>query len=151
MYMNNSSTEPDRRISRLAISGALLLPFGLLLLLSTIPSSNDPANYSPSRWPAALRFLLLALGSIAPIASTILGYLSIAQIRKSNGLIYGMRLAVFLSLFYPIILLSLILFILGWTLLGNVISSSLIPLAWLVIVLVIDYWIVRVTWNKAIS
>lgn len=62
-----------------------------------------------------------------------------------------MRLAVFLSLFYPIILLSLILFILGWTLLGNVISSSLIPLAWLVIVLVIDYWIVRVTWNKAIS
>ena len=151
MYMNNSSTEPDRRISRLAISGALLLPFGLLLLLSTIPSSNDPANYSPSRWPAALRFLLLTLGSIAPIASTILGYLSIAQIRKSNGLIYGMRLAVFLSLFYPIILLSLILFILGWTLLGNVISSSLIPLAWLVIVLVIDYWIVRVTWNKAIS
>ena len=151
MYMNNSSTEPDRRISRLAISGVLLLPFGLLLLLFIIPSSNDPANYSPSQWPAALRYLLLALGSIAPIASTILGYLSIAQIRKSKGSIFGMRLAVFLGLFYPIILLSLILFILGWTLLGNIRSTGLIPLAWLVIVLAIDYWIVRVTWNKAIS
>jgi len=62
-----------------------------------------------------------------------------------------MRLAVFLGLFYPIILLSLILFILGWTLLGNIRSTGLIPLAWLVIVLAIDYWIVRVTWNKAIS
>lgn len=62
-----------------------------------------------------------------------------------------MRLAVFLSLFYPIIVLNILLFVLGWSLLGRISASSLIPLAWLVIVLAIDYWIIRLTWNKAIS
>jgi len=139
------------RISRLAVIGALLLPLGLLVLIFSIPFNGDQSGFSPSSWPAALRIPLIVVGAIAPIASTVLGYLSIAQIRNSSGKLYGMRLAVFLSLFYPIIVLNILLFVLGWLLLGRISASSLIPLAWLVIVLAIDYWIIRITWNKAIS
>ena len=139
------------RISRLAVIGALLLPLGLLVLLFSIPFNGDQTGFSPSSWPAALRIPLIVLGVIAPIAATVLGYYSIVQIRNSSGKIYGMRLAVFLCLFYPIIVLNLLLFVLGWSLLGRIGESSLIPLAWLVIVLAIDYWIIRITWNKAIS
>lgn len=139
------------RISRLAVIGALLLPLGFLVLIFSIPFNGEQSGFSPSSWPAALRILLIVLGAIAPIASTTLGYLSIAQIRKSSSAIYGMRLAVFLSLFYPIIVLNILLFVLGWSFLGRISASSLIPLAWLVIVLAIDYWIIRISWNKAIS
>jgi hypothetical protein len=61
-----------------------------------------------------------------------------------------MRLSVFLSLFYPIIILNLLLFMLGWSILGSIITSSLLPLVFLVVVVLVDYWIVRVTWNRAI-
>jgi hypothetical protein len=62
---------------------------------------------------------------------------------------YGLPLAVFVSLFYPIIVLDLILIIIGWTLLGSIEELSIIPLAWLFIILVIDYLIIRLTWRYA--
>jgi hypothetical protein len=61
-----------------------------------------------------------------------------------------MGMSVFLSLFFPIIILDLLLFILGWSILGRITASSLLPLVFLVVVVLVDYWIVRVTWNQAI-
>ncbi|MBE9474225.1 MAG: hypothetical protein IMY85_04985 [Chloroflexi bacterium] len=147
----SNDTSPERRISRLAIIGALLLPIGFLLILFFIPLGRSTTPTSPSTWQILFRFTLLPLSIIAPIASTVLGFISISQIRKSNGTIYGLPLAVFVSLFYPIIVLDLILIIIGWTFLGTIEGSSIIPLAWLFIILVIDYLIVRYTWRTAIK
>ncbi|UCF27004.1 MAG: hypothetical protein JSW42_10180, partial [Chloroflexota bacterium] len=82
-------------------------------------------------------------------ASTALGLISISQIRNSNGGIYGLPLAVFVSLFYPIIIISLFLVFTGWTFLGSLSGSSLIPLAWLFLILLVDYLIIRFTWRAA--
>ena len=58
-----------------------------------------------------------------------------------------MPLAVFVSLFYPILVLDLILFIIGWSVLSDIKGWDLIPLVWLTLVLVIDYFIIRTTWR----
>ena len=144
---NNDS--PNRRISRFSIIGAIILPFGFFFVFLFIPVSTSTSATSATLWQNVLRFTLLPVSIIAPFASTALGLLGISEIRKSDGRIYGLPLAVFVSLFYPIILLDVLLFIVGWSLLGDIQVSSIIPLAWLTMVLVIDYIIVRLTWRAA--
>ena len=145
----SNDTPPERRISSLAIIGALLIPFGFILVLLLFPLSRSTTPTSPSTWQTMLRFTLLPLSIIAPIASTALGFISISKIRNSNGTIYGLPLAVFVSLFYPIIVLDLILIIIGWTLLGDIQGWSFLPVIWLFFVFAIDYLIVRSTWRAA--
>ncbi len=145
----SNDTSPERRISRLAVIGALLIPFGFFTVLLFFPLSRSTTPTSPSTWQTLLRFTLLPLSVVAPIASTALGFISTSRIHNSNGTIYGLPLAVFVSLFYPIIVLDLILIIIGWTLLGTIEGASIIPLAWLFLILVIDYLIVRFTWRAA--
>ena len=144
---NNDS--PNRRISKFSIIGAIILPFGFFFVFLFIPVSTSTSATSATLWQNVLRFTLLPVSIIAPFASTALGLLGISEIRKSDGRIYGLPLAVFVSLFYPIILLDVLLFIVGWSLLGDIQVSSIIPLAWLTMVLVIDYIIVRLTWRAA--
>lgn len=132
--------EPKKKVSRYVIAGAVVFPFGFLLFLLFIPATITTAVHT----------LLIAIGVITSIASTALGILSIRQIRSSSGTFYGLRLAVFLSLFFPLVVLDLLLFMLGWSILGRITTSSLVPLAWLVVVILFDYWIVRITWNRAI-
>ena len=147
---SSSMDQPqDRKVSRLAIIGAMLLPFGFFLILLFVPINASTTPQSPSTWQIVLRFTLLPLAVIAPFASTALGFASISQIRNSNGSIYGLPLAVFVSLFYPIIVLDLILAFLGWTFLGRIEGLSILPLAWFFLILVIDYLIIRFTWRAA--
>lgn len=146
--MNDSPPESRPTISRYAIAGAFLLPFGFLLLLA-IPSLSDQASSPISNWPINLRYLLLALGCLAVIGTTLLGFLAVSQIRNSDGSLYGNPLAVAEELFYPIILLDLVLFIIGWSLLSRISQSSLVPLAWLVAVVIVDYLLIRYTWRLA--
>ncbi len=138
-----ADTPTNRRISKLALIGTILLPFGFLF----IPVYQSSGVSSPTTWQILLRYAVLTLAFIIPFASTALGFVSISQIRNSNGAIYGMPLAVFVSLFYPIILLDLILVFLGWTFLGTLARSSLIPLAWFFLILLIDYLLIRYTWR----
>ena len=110
----------ERGFSRLAIIGTAILPFGFLLGLIFIPIS---VSYSPNAaptWLVILRYFVMLLAIIAPFASTALGFISISQIRKSNGVIYGLPLAVFTSLFYPVLFVSLFLIFIGWTYLGSI-------------------------------
>jgi hypothetical protein len=111
--MNNSYSQEndpqERQFSRMAIIGTAVLPFGFLLVLFFIPISASTFARDESILQMMLRYWLLALALIAPFAATILGFLSISQIRNSNGRVYGLPLAVFTSLFYPILFLSLIL------------------------------------------
>lgn len=140
---------PERRLSRLAIVGAAILPFGFLLVLSFIPITTSSTPAADPLWQLILRYFALLLAVIAPFASTTLGLIGISQIRRSDGELYGLPLAVFVSLFYPIVVLSVFLIVLGWSFLGTLSGSSLIPLAWLFAILLIDYLIVRLTWRAA--
>jgi hypothetical protein len=146
----SQENEPqERQFSRLAIVGTAILPFGFLLVLFFNPISASTFPTDAPSWQVILRYAALLLAVIAPFASTILGFISMSQIRNSNGMVYGLPLAVFTSLFYPVILLSLFLVIIGWTFLASISGSSLIPLAWLFVILLIDYRIIRFTWRAA--
>jgi len=145
--MAQPSFSTKRKISPLAIGGLILLPFGFLLVIF-IPPGFDALNSLVSRWSSSIRYLLLALASLAPIGSTILGFLSTRQIKHSRGDLYGMPLAVGITLFYPIIVLTLLLFILGFSTLGTISQSSLVPLVWFFLVMIIDYWLVRIAWRR---
>lgn len=152
-YMGSTSPlsadkSQDRRISRLAIIGALLLPV-LFLILIFVTLNSSTIFTSPSNWQILLRFTILLTAVIASFASIALGFTSISQIRNSNGSIYGLPLAVFVSLFYPIIVLDVILIIIGWTLLGDIQGWGFLPVIWLFFVFAIDYLIVRTTWRAA--
>lgn len=140
---------PEKRVSRLSITGAITLPFGFLLVLLFIPLRASTSLTQPTIWQNILSYILLPISVIAPFATTALGLLGISEIRNSKGKIYGLPLAVFVSLFYPIIVLTLILFMVGWSLLGEVEGGNNIPLVWLFIVLVIDYLIIRFSWRAA--
>jgi len=54
-------------------------------------------------------WIILFVGSVAPVGSTALGLVAISQIRASGGRVIGMPLAVFMSLLYPLLLLDLVL------------------------------------------
>jgi hypothetical protein len=149
--MNSSSpptdASPDRHISRLALIGAFLLPFGILLILLFLPEDQYTNLIFPRTWGPLLSYTLLPLAVVAPFATIVLGIISIYRIRRSNGAIYGMPLAVFVSLFYPLIVLDLILIFIGWKFLGRIEGPSIIPLAWFFLILVIDYLVIRFTWR----
>ena len=51
-------------------------------------------------------FTLLPLGITAPFGTTILGWIAVSQIRRSAGKLYGMWLAVFDGLLFPLLLLD---------------------------------------------
>ena len=139
--MPPSGSASKQNISRYVIAGAALCLLGLLVLLLAIIAPISEA----------LTIVLIAIGACAAIASTACGFLAVRQIRSAGGVVYGMRMAAFLSLFYPIIVLDLILIMLGWSLLSRLTTSSLVPLAWLVVIILVDYLVIRITWNKAIQ
>lgn len=139
----------NKRISKFALIGMIILPFGLFLAFLFIPVSARTSPASSSIWQNILSFTLLPLSVISPFASTILGILGIADIRKSREKIYGMPLAVFVSLFYPIIILDILLIVIGWLVFGEIEGWEIIPLVWFTLILVIDYFIVRFVWRAA--
>ena len=95
----------ESRLSWCALSGTVLAPLVLLL-----PGFSVMAVHGPEPdWCRALglpadlaRFFLLA-----PFLTTILGVVAIVRIRRSEGRIRGMRLAVFDALFLPLLALDL--------------------------------------------
>jgi hypothetical protein len=139
----------ESRISRRALLGVIILPFGFLLGLYLIPLSARITPAPPSTLQIIFGYTLLLLSIIAPIAATTLGFFGIAEIRNSNGKIYGMPLAVFVGLFYPVIFFTAILFVIGWIFLGNIQGWDFIPVVWFFLVLVIDYLIIKAVWNVA--
>ena len=110
----DETTEVVPKVSRTAILGAVLLPFGILMaIVSLMPvssatfsavdgvtTSNLPGT---TWWQWLLRLTILPLGIISPFATTILGFISISQIRASKGKLVGKPLALIDALFYPIL------------------------------------------------
>jgi serine/threonine protein kinase len=94
--------------SGMAIIGAIWAAFffiaaPLVLTVSAVPTGMNPYT---TIWQTLLRFTLLPLGISALFGTTILGCIAILQIRRSAGRIYGMALAVFDALLFPLLALN---------------------------------------------
>lgn len=96
--------------SRPAIFGVAWATFFFLDLSGFFIAANQiPGNTMTPRAGILLKFLLLllgALGATAPFGTTILGCVSIAQIRRSAGTIYGLGMALFDALLFPLMILD---------------------------------------------
>lgn len=115
------SLGPTAVISRKAIIGALIiaLPFMMSLLIGlltyvpmAVQHSAQPVGPIHRTVPEFGIFFVALIAPFAiggPIATTILGFLAIKDIRHSNGRIVGLPLAVFDALLYPLLLLDLMI------------------------------------------
>lgn len=112
----------EPRLSRLAIAGAVWAFLGMLAVVPVLyfiglnrvwNGTAAPTDLLHDQPPLAFSLFmgaLLAIGSGAPIGATIFGAIAIGQIRRSNGKIYGLRLAFADLMFYPLVVLGVITF-----------------------------------------
>jgi tRNA A-37 threonylcarbamoyl transferase component Bud32 len=159
-----------RRFSRAAIVGAcwassfLLLPF--LLALHFTRTLSDAV--SAPGVPVDVAGTLLTVGPLVLFTmssffgTTILGLVAISHIRHSVGRLYGMGLALFDALLFPLLLLDAVIVAFCLFLFGifDVIPPVVLPfpgvfsivfavLLAAVLCIVIDFLIVRWAWRKA--
>jgi hypothetical protein len=105
------SAPATARLSRVALAGAVWAPFFLLVVVATfvsipvqVEAGAEPPG--PAWWQIALAVASLPLGLTAPLGTTICGAISLAQIRLAGGRLYGLGLAVFDLLLYPLLVLN---------------------------------------------
>ncbi len=100
----------ESRFSRKAIVGAACVALSFLVFLAFFQVQMVPQPVSASHPPAwfliSFEKILLPLELLAPFVATILGCIAINEIRRSVGRLYGMPLAVFDALFFPLLLLD---------------------------------------------
>lgn len=144
-----------KSLSKAALLGALWAPlFALMFILSGIQLNILPGE-SPPWWYNGLQYSMLPLGWSAPLATTVLGLLAIGRIQKSNGRVYGMSLAVFDSLVFPLLLIDFIVFKICWQLNSQLLDQQAIsePVAKLITQIIPtvacvlgDYFLVARAW-----
>jgi hypothetical protein len=161
------STSEDRisatgRFSRAAIAGACWAPLFLLLLVPVlmyifvhqVPDTTGPATPKVGISLFGLIILVpcLLLGLSAPFGTTILGFISISQIRNSAGRLYGMGLALFDALLFPLLLLNVVIIFITAS---NIVQSPLGKAGQYVLLIAVlacpllDLFIILWAWRKA--
>jgi serine/threonine protein kinase len=105
------------RFSRTAIWAVLwilVLPVGLALnTIAALYNASLPPH-DPMRWLIGLPgVVLVVLGEIGVLGTTILGWMAVTQIRRSAGKLYGLWLAVFDGLLFPLLAVDLVIARLG--------------------------------------
>ncbi len=166
-----SATNQAPRFSRTAIVGAAwigICPVGVFLvpaLLKLSAASPNASIASVRNWSQSLLqfplWALLLLGYLAPLGTTILGWVAASQIRRSTGKLHGMWLAILDGLLFPLLLLDAVL--LGsaigayQSVIGQTLPMMINPFWFVVMLLVplaIDYVIIRRVWravNKPVA
>jgi len=100
------------RFSRTAIWGAVWLVFAFMAPVQTFLETSGvilPAGSSPpgdGKWLWLLLRIAPPLGYTAALGTTILGWIAVSQIRRSAGKLYGLGLAVFDGLLFPLLALN---------------------------------------------
>ena len=130
------STPP--RFSRTAIVGALwilVLPTGLLInTFATLYNAEQP-RHDVMRYVIGLPgIVLIVLGMLGFFGTTLLGWISVTQIRRSAGKLRGLWLAVFDGLFFPLLALDASIFLPIILLFPKHTEGDMIPV-WLILML----------------
>ena len=143
-------TPARRRFSRAAIVGVCLAPLAFLTIVPLAIILLLNASHRGSGMPGFLELLILLpfslLGLTAPFGTTILGFVAITHIRQSSGRLYGMGLALFDALLFPLLLLNIAIpavFLLA----GMGISEAVILT--LIICGPLDFFLIRRAWRRA--
>ena len=112
------------RFSRAAIVGVCGIPLFLLAFVGMFISREAPAagHPGPSWWQIAFMATLIPLS----FGTTILGWISVAQIRRSGGKIHGLWLATFDGLLLPMAGLFWLIFLFWWWLFRVVLQTALL-------------------------
>jgi hypothetical protein len=144
------------KISRTAIIGAVLLPFGILTtILYLIPgiTYSTVDGFTTNKVPEQFWWQWLFLVTILPLVTTILGLVSISQIRASKGGLIGKPLALVDALFYPILIFDGLLIVLMFMIIATIpdghlaLTESLTLLSY-VLVIIVDLIIAAIAWLK---
>ncbi len=164
-YPPRATASVRPRFSRAAIVGAcwassfLLLPFLLALHFTSTFTEAVSAPGVPIDVAGTLLkvgpLVLLTMTSV--FGTTILGLVAISHIRHSAGRLYGMGLAVFDALLFPLLLLDAAIVACNWLVfripvvlpLPGVFRLGFALLIAGIICIVIDFFIVRWAWRKA--
>ncbi|MCE5229922.1 hypothetical protein LLG95_10045 [bacterium] len=103
----------ERKFSITAVVGAIWAPFFFVTLIKMLIGFNIE-NYFTLILPTYLLNIgvLGVIGLLAPFGTTILGWVAVSQIRHSRGRVYGLGLALFDGLFFPLMLLDALFFVL---------------------------------------
>ena len=161
-FVTSAATNQEPRFSRMAIAGACWAGcFLAAVVLGIILAS--PLNVLPPLINLAFDGLVSLLGFTAPFGTTILGWIAVSHIRHSAGKLYGMGLAVFDGLFFPLLALDgaiVGMVFLGLWLLDQVFHISLRPGIFLlapfvlVVIILVDCLIICAVWravNKPVA
>ena len=104
---------PKPRFSRTAIVGACCAAGPALAAIWLAILSEEPVGHWASMTTLAkVGFVItqLLMGFIAPLATTILGWAAVRQVRRSAGRLGGLGLAMFDALLFPLLLLNALIF-----------------------------------------
>ena len=150
----------DSRFSRTALAGAFWMPFFFIMafLWCCVTIRVEGPYTGPAWWQIALQFTLLPLGLTAPFGTTILGWVAVSQIRRSAGKLYGMGLAVFDGLIFPLLVLDGVIFGLLWWAVRTMIQAlgygpaaepkfAVVLFLTLLVAIPLDWLIVRHIWH----
>ena len=153
---SDQATVSVPRFSRKAIIGAAWAPFFFVVVLATfffssVRSAPDGVADEPTVFNDLMMivfFVLLPLGLSAPFGTTILGLISVSEIRHSRGRLLGLPLAVADTLLFPLLLIDVIIFFVF----ANIpirIGTQFVMMGALVTCVVVDILIVRWAWRRA--
>ncbi len=110
---SNLKSQIAPRCSRTAIVGVICAAFSLMTTLPAYFSHLSPPSQTgilPDQKWLPLALILVGLSFAGLFGTTFLGWLAVVQIRRSAGKLYGLRLAVFDGLFFPLLLLDALFF-----------------------------------------
>jgi predicted Ser/Thr protein kinase len=100
------------RFSRAALVGACWVPVTILSFVTVALiryQGLGEASPNPPRWQLSLLIPALILGVAGPFGTTILGWVAVSQIRRSDGRIHGLQLALFDGLVFPLMTLGAVI------------------------------------------
>jgi len=152
----------------LAVAGALLAASQSIVLALQTPNLPRPLPHQfldQGRAIFLVAILSQVFGAICALAGTTLGWIAISQIRRSAGKLYGLGLAVFDGLLFPLLILNALLaFLIFFAVPGvrNLLmdafqvglgyyrtGAALAVLASIVaVLLLVDFLVVRRVWRK---
>ena len=166
--VNPPPSPPAAWFSRTAIFGAcwaafffITLPLGVVAYQERI--AHPGAQLCPG-WKTKILLTLLFIGIAAPFGTTILGWVSVTKIRHAAGKLYGMGLAVFDGLLFPLlaldaVIVSPIVLVVSQTHRVNpavagqlsgkfYVVNEMLPLALMLVAFIaVDYFIIRHVWR----